>query len=88
MVRWIPFKVHTDSYTYLLLLLSSSVNHYTSWPSSFICGRNANGFIKGNQPESFYWNSRCFGQGRIRKFYRPARIVMEMLSTCLRFIKR
>jgi hypothetical protein len=53
----------------------------------FICRRNANGFIKGNQPESFYWNSCRFGEGRDRKFYNPARIVMEMLSTCPHFIK-
>jgi hypothetical protein len=80
MVIQIPLKVHTDTYTYSLFLISIA-NHYTSWPSSFICGCNANGFVKGIQQEFFYWNSCRFGQGHNTKFYNPARIVTEMLST-------
>jgi hypothetical protein len=55
---------------------------------AFICDSNENDFMKGIQPESFHWNSCHFGEGRNRKFYNPARIVTEMLSTRLCFIKR
>jgi hypothetical protein len=43
--------------------------------------------MKGIQPESLYWSSRCFGQGSNRKYYNPARIETEMLSTCSLFTK-
>jgi hypothetical protein len=69
------------------LLLSSTVNHYTLWPSYFICGDNENAFMKGTQPESFYWNSSRFGQGCNKKVYNSIRSVIELLSTCLFFTK-
>jgi hypothetical protein len=40
MVRQIPLKVYTDTYTYSLFLVLSTVNHHYSWSSSFICGNN------------------------------------------------
>jgi hypothetical protein len=45
MIRWIPLKLSTDIYTYLLLLRSIEHYHFP-WSSSFICGCNKN----GNQP--------------------------------------
>jgi hypothetical protein len=74
-------SIHRLLYSPLSLLLST-VNHHSSWSSSFICGDNGNGFVKGIQQEFFYWNSCRFCQGCNRKFYNPARIVTEMLSTC------
>jgi hypothetical protein len=85
MVRQIPLKVHTDSYTYFLLFLLSIVNHHSSWHQSFICGCNANGFMKGIQLGTFYWHSRRFGQGRNQKLYSSVSSVIELLSTCLFF---
>jgi hypothetical protein len=43
--------------------------------------------MKDIQRDSLYENSCRFGQGRIQKFYSPARIVMEMLPTRLLFNK-
>jgi hypothetical protein len=43
MVRWIPFKVYTDNYTYSLFILLSAANHQSSWSSPFICDNNENG---------------------------------------------
>jgi hypothetical protein len=48
MVRQIIFEAYADAYTYSLFLLST-VNHRSSWSSSFICDNNENVFMKGNQ---------------------------------------
>jgi hypothetical protein len=61
MVRQIPLKAYTDTYTYSLFLLSA-LNHHSSCFSSFICDCNTNGFMKGNQRVSLYWHSRCFSE--------------------------
>jgi hypothetical protein len=74
MVRHIPLKAHTDTYTYSLFLLSI-VKHHSSWSSSFICDNNENDFIKGDQRGSFYWTLRRFGQSHNRKFYNPVRML-------------
>jgi hypothetical protein len=57
---------------YLLLLLASTVNRYTLWPSSFICGCNANNFMKETHQEPLCYNSRRFDQGYNKKFMQPS----------------
>jgi hypothetical protein len=68
MVRQIPLKVYTDTYTYSLFLLSI-VKHHSSWSSFFICGCNEKGFMRGIPRRSFYWHSRRFSEGPNRKYH-------------------
>jgi hypothetical protein len=80
MARQIPLKAYTDTYTYSLFLLSI-VKHRSSWSSSFICGCNANGFMKENQRVSLYWHSRRFSEGPNRRYYDLVRDTNQAIGT-------